>query len=219
VLYPAITSRNTAAPTGPGFARAWRRGPHGSPDGDAESLRHVPSSLPFVEKVARPIIVYAFLVLCFRLTGKRLRAQLNPFDFVMLLILSNTVQNAIIGNDNSVAGGVIAAATLLLFNSFVVHRLVRHQRLEKAVEGSDENLIENGKIVTRTLERDGISKYELTVAAHKQGFDSLRDVERAVLAPGGAPFFFRHTPTTDESRQNELLARLDRIEKRLERLA
>ena len=175
--------------------------------------------VPVLEKIVRPLIVYAFLLAMFRFLGTRLLAQLNPLDLVVLLILSNTVQNAIIGNDNSVTGGVIGALTLLLFNNLVVHKLTRHRRLERLVEGDAEALIENGKIVTRALERDGISKYELTVAAHKQGFDTLNDVERAVLAPGGTLFFFRHTPTTDESRQKELLARLDRIEKRLEKLA
>jgi len=175
--------------------------------------------VPVLEKIIRPLIVYAFLLATFRFLGKRLLAQLNPFDLVVLLILSNTVQNAIIGNDNSVTGGVIGALTLLLFNNLVVHKLNKHHRLERLVEGEADALIENGKIVTQTLERDGVSKYELAVAAHKQGFDTLNDVERAVLAPGGALFFFRHTPTTDESRQKELLARLDRIEKRLEERA
>jgi len=168
---------------------------------------------PLLEKILRSVIVYFFLVLLLRVFGKRELAQLNPFDLVVLLSLSNTVQNAIIGNDNSVSGGLVGAVALLLFNNFVVRRLYVHARLEKWVEGKPDLLIEHGKLREEILKRDGVSKHEVVMAAHKQGFDSLNDVEKAVLAPSGGLWFFRHTPTTDESRQTELLARLDRIEK------
>lgn len=78
---------------------------------------------PVLEKMLRPAIVYAFLVIGLRLAGKRELAQLNPFDLVVLLTLSNTVQNAIIGNDTSVTGGIVGAATLLVINYFVVRLL------------------------------------------------------------------------------------------------
>src|SRR5512136_2429398 len=87
-------------------------------------------ALPVGEKVLRPAIVYVFLVVLLRIFGKRELAQLNPFDLVVLLSLSNTVQNAIIGNDNSVTGGLIGAATLLTINYFVVRFLFRHRRLD-----------------------------------------------------------------------------------------
>ena len=169
--------------------------------------------IPLFEKIARPIVVYLFLVLCFRLSGKRMLAQLNPFDLVVLLILSNTVQNAIIGNDNSVTGGLVGAVTLLAFNSLVVRGLSRHEWLERWVEGKPDAIVENGRLIAKTLRREGISRYELEVAAHKQGFDSLNDIERAMLAPGGTMLFFRHVPTTDEARQRELVDRLARIER------
>src|SRR5437588_6254062 len=92
--------------------------------------------LPVAEKVLRPIVVYAFLIVGLRLAGKRELAQLNPFDLVVLLTISNTVQNAIIGEDNSVTGGMIGAATLLVVNHFVVRFLYRHERLEQLVEGA-----------------------------------------------------------------------------------
>src|SRR5260370_37837028 len=101
-------------------------------------------NLPILEKIARPIIVYAFLVLLLRVFGKRELAQLNPFDLVVLLSLSNTVQNAIIGNDNSVTGGLISAFSLLLTNYLVVRFLFRHRRLDHLIEGSPINLIANG---------------------------------------------------------------------------
>lgn len=169
--------------------------------------------VPIVEKVARVIAVYLFLILAFKFFGKRLLAQLNPFDLVVLLILSNTVQNAIIGNDASVSGGIIGAVALLVFNSVVVRWLFGHKRLEQWLEGDVESLVQNGKLVLANLKKENISKYELTAAAHKQGFDSLGDIDKAVLAPGGALWFFRHVPTTDEARQKELVDRLDRIER------
>src|SRR5215831_12473553 len=88
-----------------------------------------------LEKMIRPILVYLFLVISLRLAGKRELAQLNPFDLVVLLTLSNTVQNAIIGNDNSVTGGVVGAITLLTMNYIVVRFLYTHEKLDRFVEG------------------------------------------------------------------------------------
>src|SRR5215813_6259060 len=92
--------------------------------------------LPIIEKILRPILVYAFLVIGLRLAGKRELAQLNAFDLVVLLTISNTVQNAIIGDDNSVTGGIIGASTLLLVNYTVVRFLYQHERLDALVEGA-----------------------------------------------------------------------------------
>src|SRR6266705_3307255 len=91
-------------------------------------------SLPVAEKVLRPVVVYVFLIVGLRLAGKRELAQLNPFDLVVLLTLSNTVQNAIIGEDNSVTGGVIGASTLLAINYGVVRLLYTHERVERMIE-------------------------------------------------------------------------------------
>ena len=140
--------------------------------------------LPVAEKVLRPIVVYVFLVVGLRLAGKREMAQLNPFDLVVLLTISNTVQNAIIGDDNSVTGGLIGAATLLLVNHVVVRYLYGHARLERMVEGNADVLIENGAVRAEALRQELITLPELEAAAHKQGFGSLDDIERAVLDPG-----------------------------------
>src|SRR5437773_4166721 len=94
--------------------------------------------LPIAEKIIRPVVVYAFLIIGLRLSGKRELAQLNPFDLVVLLTLSNTVQNAIIGEDNSVTGGIIGAVSLLTTNYLVVRFLYDHRRLDEAVEGSPD---------------------------------------------------------------------------------
>ncbi len=101
--------------------------------------------LPIAEKIVRPILVYAFLIVGLRLAGKRELAQLNPFDLVVLLTLSNTVQNAIIGDDNSVTGGLIGATTLLVVNYVLVRFVSSHESLERFVEGDSDMLIENGR--------------------------------------------------------------------------
>jgi len=94
--------------------------------------------VPLLEKILRPIVVYAFLVISLRLAGKRELVQLNPFDLVVLLTLSNTVQNAIIGEDNTVVGGIIGATSLLVTNFLVVRFLYRHRKLDQFVEGRAE---------------------------------------------------------------------------------
>src|SRR5882672_8367536 len=99
-----------------------------------------------LEKIIRPILVYFFLIISLRLAGKRELAQLNPFDLVVLLTLSNTVQNAIIGADNSVTGGVIGAITLLAVNYIVVRFLYSHEKLDRLIEGDPDVLIENGVV-------------------------------------------------------------------------
>src|SRR5580698_1044075 len=97
--------------------------------------------LPVLEKLLRPVVVYLVLVLLLRLFGKRELAQLNPFDLVVLLSLSNTVQNAIIGDDNSVSGGVIGACSLLAVNWIVVRILFRSPKLTRVLEGRATTLV------------------------------------------------------------------------------
>ena len=167
--------------------------------------------LPVAEKILRPILVYAFLVVGLRLAGKRELAQLNPFDLVVLLTLSNTVQNAIIGDDNSVTGGIIGAATLLLVNYLVVRFLYRHEKLDRLVEGDATVLIENGKILKRNLAKEVLTREELVAAAHKQGFGSLEEIDRATLDPSGAICFVARKPAPEESRHRELLAKIDQL--------
>ncbi len=167
--------------------------------------------LPVLEKMIRPVIVYAFLIVGLRLAGKRELAQLNPFDLVVLLTLSNTVQNAIIGDDDSVTGGIIGAATLLLINYATVRFLYGHEKLERLIEGEPDVLIENGNVRMDRLKEELITLPELETAAHKQGFASLDDVARAVLEPGGTITFIAKKPEPDTVRHTELLGRLDQI--------
>src|ERR1035441_8373926 len=140
---------------------------------------------PVLEKIIRPIVVYLFLVLLLRAFGKRELAQLNPFDLVVLLSLSNTVQNAIIGNDNSLTGGVIGAFTLLAINYLVVRFLFRHRRLDQIFEGAPTALVDDGKIVKKALSKELLTRAELMTVLHRQGFGSMQEVERCVLEPGG----------------------------------
>src|SRR5689334_15656683 len=116
---------------------------------------------PLAEKVLRPALVYFFLVVVLRVFGKRELAQLNPFDLVVLLSLSNTVQNAIIGNDNSLTGGLIGAFALLAINYLVVRYLFRHRRLDQIFEGKPTTLVENGKICKRALSKELLTHSEL----------------------------------------------------------
>src|ERR1700677_2538812 len=122
--------------------------------------------LPLLEKILRPILVYIFLIVGIRLSGKRELAQLNPFDLIVLLTLSNTVQNAIIGDDNSVTGGMIGAGTLLAINYLVVRILFRFPKLDTLVEGKRDYLIRQGRVNRRDLNRQFITRAELVAAAH-----------------------------------------------------
>jgi uncharacterized membrane protein YcaP (DUF421 family) len=169
--------------------------------------------VPLVEKIVRPLIVYVFLVIGLRLAGKRELAQLNPFDLVVLLTISNTVQNAIIGNDNSVTGGIIAATTLLALNYAVVRFLYTHERIDRLVEGDSDVLIQDGVIRKERLDRELITIAQLEAAAHKQGLEGLHEVERCVLEPGGTFVFKAKKPSVETVRQSELIERLDAIQR------
>jgi uncharacterized membrane protein YcaP (DUF421 family) len=174
--------------------------------------------LPLVEKILRPIVVYAFLVISLRLSGKRELVQLNPFDLVVLLTLSNTVQNAIIGDDNSVSGGLIGATSLLAVNYLVVRFLYGHRKLDQLVEGKADVLIDNGKVRTEHLKRELITMQQLSAAARKQGFDELSEVQQCVLEPGGTLTFIGKKPDTEDVRHQELLRRFEMVTEELARL-
>ena len=174
--------------------------------------------LPLIEKILRPIIVYLFLVVSLRLSGKRELVQLNPFDLVVLLTLSNTVQNAIIGDDNSVSGGLIGATSLLLINYLVVRFLYGHKKLDQIVEGQSDVLIEDGKVRVARLKKELITVAQLEAAARKQGFDSLAEVSRCILEPGGTLTFIGKKPDTEDVRHQELLSRLEQVIQEIARL-
>jgi uncharacterized membrane protein YcaP (DUF421 family) len=174
--------------------------------------------LPLLEKILRPVIVYAFLVISLRLSGKRELVQLNPFDLVVLLTLSNTVQNAIIGDDNSVSGGLIGATSLLVINYLVVRFLYDHRKLDQIVEGKADVLITDGKVITARLKKELISVAQLEAAARKQGFESLSEVKQCILEPGGTLSFIGKKPSSEDMRHQELLNRLAGLMEEVKRL-
>ncbi|HST51005.1 MAG TPA: YetF domain-containing protein [Pyrinomonadaceae bacterium] len=186
----------------------------------AGTLSHILAApgLPLLEKVLRPIIVYAALVVLLRVFGKRELAQLNPFDLVVLLSLSNTVQNAIIGDDNTVSGGLIGAVALLAANYVVVRFMFKHRRLDQLLEGEPTTLVERGSVCEKALARELLTVPELQTVAHRQGFAKLEDVETCVLEPGGSFFIEGRTPLPDERRHRELLERIEQLGKQIEEM-
>jgi uncharacterized membrane protein YcaP (DUF421 family) len=167
--------------------------------------------LPLLEKLARPVIVYVVLILLLRLFGKRELAQLNPFDLVVLLSLSNTVQNAIIGDDNSVTGGVIGALGLLAINWLVVRTLYSSPRLTRALEGRSTVLITDGKIDAKAVKRESLTHEELIEVIHRQGFEHLNQIRRCELEPNGSFYIEAMDPSPTEKLHSELVTKIDAL--------
>ena len=168
-----------------------------------ESMFHLP--LPVLEKILRPMIVYLCLVGFLRLFGKRELAQLNPFDLVVLLSLSNTVQNAMIGDDNSVSGGVIGAFSLLAINWLVTLVLFKAPKLEKAVEGTERVLIRRGKVDWEAMKKEALTELELKSVIHKQGLNDFSEVEMCVLEPNGTFYVEAIQPSSEDAQRTELM--------------
>lgn len=170
------------------------------------------------EKVVRSVVVYGFLIVLLRVAGKRTLGQLTSFDLVVLLLLSNTVQNAIIGNDTSLVGGLIGAVVLIVANYAVVRVLYYHRRADRAIEGSTSVLVHHGKFIDANMKRQLITRAELESAARRQGISRMEDVRVARLETGGAVTFELETPTEHEKHLADLITRLERIETMLGRL-
>ena len=162
------------------------------------------STVSVLEKIVRPVAVYLLLVVLLRSYGKRILAQLNPFDFVVLLTLSNTVQNAIIGNDTSLTGGVIGALSLVGVNAVLVRLYYRGPENEKKMmDDVDTYLIRERRVENESLRRLHINRGELTARAHERGFDDLDEVETAVLYPNGT--IYMKGTSSDEACMQEIL--------------
>lgn len=141
--------------------------------------------IPISEKIIRTVLVYGGLAVLLRVGGKRGLAQLNTFDLVVIMLLSNVVQNAVIGNDNSLSGGLLGAAVLIAVNAVVVRAANRYPALTRVFEGSSALLVEDGTIIETALRRLGLRDADVTSALRRQGADEVREVKEAVLAPGG----------------------------------
>jgi len=135
--------------------------------------------------VIRALLVYFFLLILLRLTGKRQVGQLAPFDLVLLLVLSNAVQNAMNGGDNSVSAGIISAVTLVGINFIMGWATYRSKRLESLIEGRPVVLIHNGKIITKAMEEVKMTHHELNAALRAGGCTCPDEVLVAVLENSG----------------------------------
>jgi uncharacterized membrane protein YcaP (DUF421 family) len=174
--------------------------------------------LPLLEKIIRPILVYLVLVVLLRIFGKRELAQLNPFDLVVLLSLSNTVQNAIIGDDNSVSGGIIGAVSLLTINWIVVRLFYGSQKMTRILGGTERVLILDGIMDEHALKKELLTEEELLEVVHRQGFESLSDIARCVLEPNGTFYIEGRHPSADDDRQRVLLDRMEALTREIQAL-
>jgi uncharacterized membrane protein YcaP (DUF421 family) len=138
------------------------------------------------EKVVRTVAVYAAIAVLVRIAGKRNLAQLNSFDLVVVLLLSNVVQNAIIGPDNSLVGGLLGAAVLIAINAVLVRTSAGNARVARWFEGTETLLVEDGEYDTRALRHEGIRRADLDAGLKRQGATAVDEVQQATLGPGGA---------------------------------
>jgi uncharacterized membrane protein YcaP (DUF421 family) len=142
-------------------------------------------AVPWWELIVRSVLVYLFLLIILRITGKRQVGQLAPFDLVLLLVLSNAVQNSMNGGDNSLIGGVILAVTLILLSWAFQYATFKSRKLEQLVQGRPTLLIHRGKIIVKHLDHELLTVRELKMILRKQGIHDLRDVCEAVLESDG----------------------------------
>lgn len=143
-------------------------------------------AVPWWELVLRATLVYVFLLALIRLTGKRQIGQLSPFDLVLLLVLSNAVQNSMNAGDNSLIGGLLSAFTLILLNSIVAGLTYRNKRIEAMIEGRPQVLIHNGQLYEKTMTDARLTHHELNAALRRAGCLTVNDVHCAVLENNGA---------------------------------
>lgn len=146
----------------------------------------IPDIHPWWLLIVRSVVVYLFLLIVLRITGKRQVGQLAPFDLVLLLVLSNAVQNSMNGGDNSLTGGLISAAALIAFNYLVGFATFRSKRLEALIEGRPELLIHNGKLFEEVLTRTQLTRHELNAALRRAGCGCVEEVHSAILENNGA---------------------------------
>jgi uncharacterized membrane protein YcaP (DUF421 family) len=142
--------------------------------------------IPVAEKVLRTVAVYGFILVLLRVAGRRDLAQLSTFDLVVVLLLSNVVQNAVIGPDNSLTGGLLGAVVLIVVNEVWSRSVGRSAALVRAVEGSPVTLVSDGHYVQSALQRSGIRAADLDQSLHMQGADGVGEVAAATLNPRGS---------------------------------
>jgi uncharacterized membrane protein YcaP (DUF421 family) len=141
--------------------------------------------IPVIEKLLRTVLVYALIVVIFRLVGKRNLAGLNTFDFVVIFLLSNVVQNAVIGNDNSLLGGAVGAVTLVGVNELLNRLAVRYDGISRILHGTPTIVIQDGRPVVENLRRLALRPQELEHAIRVQNGDDMSEVATGELAETG----------------------------------
>ncbi len=181
-----------------------------------ESMFHL--QVPLIEKILRPIIVYFFLIFLLRIFGKRELAQLNPFDLVVLLSLSNVVQNALIGNDNSVSGGIVGALSLLTINWLVVRFLYSSPKADRLVEGTEQVLVLDGVVDYAALRQELMTESELLAVIHRQGFEGFESVKKCVLEPNGSFYIEGRQPTEAQEHHRDIVSRLEQVQRELQQI-
>jgi uncharacterized membrane protein YcaP (DUF421 family) len=167
------------------------------------------------EKIIRPVAVYIFLIVILRVGGRRELAQMNAFDLVVLLTLANAVQNAIIGDDNSLLGGFIGGATLVLLNLGVNWYLYRHPTLDRRLEGEPVVLVKDGRLLRQNLAHELITEEELLAIIHRQGVDRFESCAEVILETSGTVTVLARQPSPEEAMTEAIVTRLDRIERLL----
>ena len=174
--------------------------------------------LPILEKILRPMIVYLCLIAFLRLFGKRELAQLNPFDLVVLLSLSNTVQNAIIGDDNSVSGGVLGAFSLLAINWLLMRFLYKTPKVTSLLQGTKTILIQDGLVIDAAMVKETLTHEELIQVLNKNGFNNPAEVQQCILEPSGTFYIEGMTPTSEGKQSGELMEAVKRMSEELRQM-
>jgi uncharacterized membrane protein YcaP (DUF421 family) len=174
-------------------------------------LTHLDISV--LDKIIRTVVVYFALIVLLRLAGKRDLAQLNSFDLIVVLLLSNVVQNAVIGPDNSLLGGLIGAAVLIAANAFLVHVVRPWRGAATLLEGRTTVLAFRGKWDTATMRREGVRQADMEAALRRQNAYKIEDVDLLKLEPGGTIVVDLRPELENATKQDvrRLEAKLDRL--------
>jgi uncharacterized membrane protein YcaP (DUF421 family) len=171
--------------------------------------------IPVVEKLLRTIAVYAFLLIGIRILGKRELGQWNPVDFLVLLLISNTVENAIIGEDHSLVGGLVGAGTLFVVNHVMVRLSFYSQKGRRVIEGTPDDLMRDGHVDDEALKKNQVTREELAAAARRADIENLAHVRRARLETDGDITFYRKEQHDAATIARHIEERLDRIERHI----
>jgi len=151
-------------------------------------------AIPVWELIVRGGVVYVFLLILLRITGKRQVGQMAPFDLVLLLVLSNAVQNSMNGGDNSLVGGLISATTLVGLNFLIGLVTYKSKKLEAIIEGRPQVLVHNGKLFEDVMASAKLTHHELDSALRQAGCNCIEEVHSAILENNGSiSVVARHT--------------------------